>query len=256
MLTTKNLRSKPSKDEVKDILFQSNLNAAPGTDGITSLLYKEHWDILGDPLHGVISAIHEGEPPTLSQRTSLMVYGCKPKKLASLKAEDKRRISLLNSDFKLATGLDACRFKRNFQHTLYPLQMVAGEDRRIHHMINKARDTIFAVSKSKQGCALLDLDFIAAFDYQVMSWVLSVLLAKGVSQKVISRISLLYMDHRTIPVINNILGRALWNIRGSLRQGCPGSMGWFSVSIDPLLVYLERRLLGITICSPPLLVLA
>ena len=30
-------------------------------------------------------------------------------------------------------------------------------------------------------------------------------------------------------------------------------MGWFSVSIDPLLVYLERRLTGITICSlPPL----
>ena len=85
----KELEKQPSKDEVKDILFQSNLNAAPGTDGITSLLYKEHWDILGDPLHGVISAIHEGEPPTLSQRTSLMVYGCKPKKLASLKAKDK-----------------------------------------------------------------------------------------------------------------------------------------------------------------------
>ena len=28
-------------------------------------------------------------------------------------------------------------------------------------------------------------------------------------------------------------------------------MGWFGVAIDPLLVYLERRLLGITICSLP-----
>ena len=28
-------------------------------------------------------------------------------------------------------------------------------------------------------------------------------------------------------------------------------MGWFSVAIDPLLVYLQRRLLGINICSLP-----
>ena len=47
----KNLEKEPDKEEVKDVLFQSNLNAAPGTDGITSLLYKEHWDLLGDSLH-------------------------------------------------------------------------------------------------------------------------------------------------------------------------------------------------------------
>jgi hypothetical protein len=180
-----------------------------------------------------------------------MVYGSKPKKLNSLNAKDKRRISLLNSDFKLATGLDAARFKKTFTHTLSPTQMVAGDDRRIHHMINKARDSIFAVSKSKQGCALLDLDFIAAFDNQVLSWVISVLLAKGVSEKVTSHIIRLYKDSITIPVVNNIQGRPLMNIRGCLRQGCPGSMGFSSVAIDPLLVYLERRLLGITICSLP-----
>ena len=82
------LEELPDKDEVKYILFESNLNAAPGTDGITSLLYKEHWDILGDSLHQVVTAIHEGSQPTLSQRTSLMVYGSKPKKLASIMAED------------------------------------------------------------------------------------------------------------------------------------------------------------------------
>ena len=245
------LEKLPDMEEIKNVLFESNLNAAPGTDGITSLFYKVHWDLFGEPLHQVVTTIHKGNMPTQSQRTSLMVFGSKPKKLASIRAEDKRRISLLNSDFKLATGLDAARFKRTFTHTLSPTQMMAGDDRRIHHMINKARDSIYAVSKSKQGCALLDLDFIAAFDNQVLSWVIAVLSAKGVSEKVTSRISLLYKDSITIPVVNNILGKPLMNIRGSLRQGCPGSMGWFGVAIDPLLVYLERRLLGITICSLP-----
>ena len=69
----KKLEQKPEKDEVKKVLFKSNLNAAPGTDGITSLLLKEHWNLLGDSLFQVVTAIHEGEQPTKSQRTSF--YG-------------------------------------------------------------------------------------------------------------------------------------------------------------------------------------
>ena len=54
-------------------------------------------------------------------------------------------------------------------HTVSPLQLVAGDDRRIHHGIAKARDAIQAVTKSKAGCAILDLDYMAAFDYQVFN---------------------------------------------------------------------------------------
>ena len=128
---------------------------------------------------------------------------------------------------------------------------MAGTDRRIHFGINKARDCINSVSKSKTGYALLDLDFIAAFDYTVFSWVFDVLRAKGLSEVVISRIANMYADTITIPVVNNASSQPLKNIRGSLRQGCPGSMGWFAVGIDPLLLYLERRLAGIPICSLP-----
>ena len=180
-----------------------------------------------------------------------MVFGSKPKKLSSLKPSDKRRISLLNSDFKIVTGLEAARFKKTFTHTLSPAQMVAGDDRRIHHMINQARDCIFSVSKSKLGCALLDLDFVAAFDLQVFSWVFAVLRAKGVSEDVIARITNIYQNCVTIPIVNNVRGRPIQNRRGNLRQGCPGSMGWFGVAIDPLLIYLIRTLTGIPICSIP-----
>ena len=100
-----NLLKPPDKEEVKSVLFNSNLNAAPGSDGITSLLYKEHWDVLGDYLVEMVAAVHGGGKPTKSQRTSLMVFGTKPKKLSRIKARDKRRVSLLNSDFKLMTGL-------------------------------------------------------------------------------------------------------------------------------------------------------
>ena len=50
-------------------------------------------------------------------------------------------------------------------------------------------------------------------------------------------------------VVNNLLGETFLNIRGSLRQGDVPSMFWFATGIDPLLVYLERRLKGIPITS-------
>ena len=128
---------------------------------------------------------------------------------------------------------------------------MAGDNRRIHHMINKARDCIYQVSKSKLGCAILDLDFEAAFDYQVFSWVFDVLRSKGVAEEVIARIANVYQDSVTIPIVNNTLGKPIKNQRNSLRQGCPGSMGWFGLAIDPLLVYLENRLTGIPIVSLP-----
>ena len=247
----RNLEKEPTKDEVKNVLFQSNLNSAPGTDGITSLLYKVCWDTLGDSLYQVCLAIREGKLPTVSQWTSLMVFGAKPKKLNSILPKDKRRISLLNSDFKLVAGLEAQAFKKTFDHTLSTKQLVAGKDRRIHFGINKARDCINSVSKSKVGCALLDLDFKAAFDYTVFSWVFAVMRAKGVSETVISRVANLYSETITIPVVNNAACRPLKSVRGTLRQGCPGSMGWFTIGIDPLLVLLERKLTGIQICSLP-----
>ena len=78
--------------------------------------------------------------------------------------------SLLNSDFKVASGLEAGRLKQMLTHTLSPLQLVAGNDRRIHHGINLARNAIFAAGKlTRSGCGIADTDYQAAFDSLVMS---------------------------------------------------------------------------------------
>ena len=118
----------PNKTEVKESVWSSNLHAAPGTDGLTTFLYYHCWETLGDALTEVVQTIHRGHPPTLSQRTSLMVFGNKPKKPNSTKPTDKRKLSLLNSDFKVTTGIDNNRFKKVATHTLSPCQLAAGDD--------------------------------------------------------------------------------------------------------------------------------
>ena len=148
-----------------------------------------------------------------------MVFGAKPKKPNSLKPRDKRRLNLLNCDFKLAEGLQARRFKKLSTACLSPVQYVVGKDKRIHHGISKARDAINASSQLKSGCGIADLDFIAAFDWLVLSWVWKVLEKMGVDRSVICRVKRLYEESVTIVVVNNKLGRVFLDVRGSLRQG-------------------------------------
>ena len=60
-----------------------------------------------------------------------------------------------------------------------------------------------------------------------------------------------YKDNISIIVVNNVPGACIPNSRGSIRQGDKPSMSIFAYGIDPLLVYLDRRLKGILITSIP-----
>ena len=177
-----------------------------------------------------------------------MVYGCKANKPSnSLDPSHKRRISLLNADFKIISGIENIRFKKVATHTLSKSQLAVGDDRRIHHGINKVRDAIFAASNRNQKCGVLDNDYMAAFDYMVLTWVFQVLLAKGLDKQVVNRLYNLYNNHLTVVVINGVQGRCFSNTRWSIRQGDRPSSMFFVYGLDPLLNWLENRLRGIPI---------
>ena len=241
----------PTLETVKKTVDSSNLHAAPGCDGLPSLFYKVCWDTMGEPLTDVMKEISQCKPLTSSQRTSLMVFGTKPKKPNSLLPKDKRRISLLNSDFKVASGLEAGRLKPMLTHTLSHLQLVAGKDRRIHHGINLARDAIWAAGRRGQGCGILDTDLVAGFDYMTLIWCLKVLEKKGANSEFIARLKNLYSNNLSVIVVNNIHGAAVPNVRLTLRQGDVPSMELFCFGIDPLIHRLERVLQGILISAAP-----
>ena len=208
--------------------------------------------MLGDTLTEAMVEIFKCKALPNSMAISLMVFGAKPKKPGSILPKDKRRISLLNADFKTASGLEAELFKTVATHTLSHLQLVAGEDRRIHHGINLARNAIQAAGRAGHpGCGILDTDLIAAFDWLCLDWSFKVLEKKGLDKEVIKRLRNLYNNSSSTVVINNIHGKTIRNLRGSLRQGDLPSMHLFSYGIDPLLIYLEKRLQGILICSTP-----
>ena len=79
----RNRLTPPTNQDVLKTVTASHLYAAPGTDGIPSFLYKECWSQLGGPLTDVMGEVFQRKPLPLSMRTSLMVFGSKPKKTNS-----------------------------------------------------------------------------------------------------------------------------------------------------------------------------
>ena len=68
------LRAPPTKDDVKKTVDKSNLNAAPGNDGIPSLLYKACWDTMGDSLTEVMQEISQCKPLTRRAKSGVSWY--------------------------------------------------------------------------------------------------------------------------------------------------------------------------------------
>ena len=176
-----------------------------------------------------------------------MIFGTKPKKKLSLKPSDKRKISLLNVDFKIMSGVEAARLRSTMTRTVSAHQLVAGSDRRIHHGIALARDAIQAAGKSKLGCGILDTDLVSAFCNMVLFWAIQVMRRKGMCQEACSRLLNLYKSNFSIIVVNNTPGKCIENVRLTIHQGDKISMEIFTFGIDPVLEYLETRLQGILI---------
>ena len=216
-------------------------------------LYQQCWEILGGPLVEVVQEVLRGGKPTSSQRTSLMVFGNKPgKKAKSLLISDRRKLSLLNSNFKLMTGIEAARIRVTMSRTISPLQLVTGGEKRISHGVAMARDAIYAAGKSKTRCGILNTDLIAAFCNMVATWCYKVMCRKGLCEEVLARYQNLYEDNLSIIVVNNLQGKCVINTRQSIRLGDKFAMELFSYGMDPILGYLEKRLQGILVHSIPI----
>ena len=82
------LAAAPTMKDVEETVNSSNLNAASGNDGIHSRFHKECWHTMGEPLTEVMIEISKLKPLSSSQRTSLMVFGSKPKKPHNTKPQD------------------------------------------------------------------------------------------------------------------------------------------------------------------------
>ena len=112
-----------------------------------------------------------------------MVFAPKPKKAQSKKFKDKRTISLINCDKKLAESISTSRLRTLSCKGLSPNQLADGSDRKIYHGVNSARDAIHIAASRNESCAMADIDLVAGFNLVSMAWIAKGLHAKGMAKQ-------------------------------------------------------------------------
>ena len=100
-----------------------------------------------------------------------MFFGNKPgKKANGLLVSDRCKLSLINVDFNLMTGIEAARIRKTMCRTISPVKLLTGGDKQISHGVAMARDAIHAAGVNRDRCGILDTDLIDAFGNMVLIW--------------------------------------------------------------------------------------
>ena len=244
------LNSDISMRELKKALSQLNSKASPGIDGIPSTLYTKLADVFVPHMLEVFNFILNGEKPTETMRTSTVQFLSKPKKANSFKLSDKRKISVLCTDFKCLETVLANRLNDVMPHFISESQY-ASKPRKIHQGISAARDLVSFAEKEKLSMAILALDMQSGFDFLQMDFVYFCFRKYGFSDKSIGIFKNVYGSALALSVVNGQRSKLIQDLRETLRQGGSGSMQIFNIGVNPLIQILERRLQGITLYSLP-----
>ena len=238
--------------ELLTALKQMNPKASPGIDGIPSTLYDKMSKLFAPYMVEVLNEIICGTKPSESMRTSTLMFLGKPKKINSIKFEDKRKISILCSDFKCIETIMTNRLNIVMQQYISPSQY-ACKPKKIQHGLTAARDVVNYASKKKVGMACVALDMKSGFDFLQMDFVYFCFKKYGFTDEAINIFKNIYSNALATLVLNGKASKLLEDLRECLRQGGCGSMGIFCTGVNPLIQLLEHKLEGITIYEAPVL---
>ena len=240
-----------SDEDVKASLLSANRNSSPGSDGLTYLTYLACWDSLGHHLSEVLREIVTSGKLPESMKNSFLVFSPKINKENSTRIKDKRKLSLLQTDFKILSGVLAGRLKKTEQHTISRFQFASGS-KRISQAVCLTRDAIESV-KPSQKVVLYETDYISAFDLMSIDWILKVLLKKGCSKSFVQTLRNIFQEEDTYVscVVNNEVQERILNRRKNIKQGCRSSTLLYCFATDPLLIKLNKILKGLTYFSHP-----
>ena len=137
-------------------------NKAPGNDGITIEFYQKFWPVFGKLL---VNALNEGYREgelTSSQRQAVITLLDKGKDRTLLK--NWRPISLLNTDYKIATKALSNRIKQLLPNLINKDQVGYVQGRNILENIRTLQDIVTYTKEQNMPGMLICIDFEKAFD--------------------------------------------------------------------------------------------
>ena len=192
-----------TKDECFASLKQMAKGKSPGSDGLSAEFYLAFWDSLGQELVESLNYAFEcicGEL-TISQRRGIITLIPKKNKDKTV-LDNWRPVSLLNTDYKIATRAIALRISKILPSIIHSDQTGYVKKRFIGQNIRLISDVIERCHDSKIPGIALFLDFKKAFDSIEWSFLFKALEMFGFRHMLVKWIKTFYANPQSC-VTNN-----------------------------------------------------
>ena len=217
-----------SEKEAKEVVKNMKNNKTPGTDGFPVEFYKFFWcDINTYLINSFNESFLKGEL-SVSQKQGIITClpkGNKPREFL----KNKRPISLLNTDYKILSGILAQRLKKVLPKVIGETQKGFLKDRYIGENIRLVYDIMLDLEvHNKKGLIIL-LDFEKAFDSLEWKYINKVLQSYSFGTNFIRWFNTLYNNSCSC-VINNGYFSEFFQLARGCRQGDPPQSLYFHFS--------------------------
>lgn len=245
-IDNQNLARPIEMSELETALRTSSKCSSPGPDGISYEFYNCCFDIVKNDLLNLFNTyfINEEYPPGLFTSGIITLI---PKKGDKYDLQNKRPISMLNTDYKIFTKILWNRIQPVLEKLIGPGQAACLKDSSCIQNLKLLRNVLIKANKSKKfKGAILSLDLEKAFDRVDHEFMWKILKKYNFPENFINCLRKLYKNATSSVLFNGFL-TSPFAILSSVRQGCPLSMVLFTLYIEPLIRLIDRNIKGVLI---------
>ena len=146
-----------SETEVKDAVFSSYTEGAPGPDGFSFLFYQTFWDLIKDDLLRMFSDWNRNNLDLFRLNFSLLTLI--PKEADAVNIQKFRPIALTNCSFKIFSKCATNRLGSVCADLISPNQIAFIRGRFILESVVSAHEIIHDVARNSQAGFIFKLDY-------------------------------------------------------------------------------------------------
>ena len=229
-------------EEIDDIIKNCENNKAPGLDGLGYEFYKSTWEIIRITFVQVLQCQIDRERIVASNTIGATRLSSKVDGIPQV--DELRPLTLLNCDYRILSKFFVKRMKPVLPFVIKSGQLCTVGKKNILFGVNNILSSVMYVKGKNLGACLLSLDFFKAYDRVLVDFLLVVMKRMNFSQKFCNWIRMLHVGARTRFILES-LTRSI-RVSFSIRQGDPLSMLLYIIYIEPLLIYIEGRISGLS----------